>query len=35
MRESRGEERLVSFCGDGDVVEVGEGDGGVPEKEER
>jgi len=28
MRESRGEERLVSFCGDGDVVEVGEGDGG-------
>ena len=27
-RESRGEERLVSHCGDGDVVDVGEGDGG-------
>jgi len=27
-RESRGEERLLSFCGDGDIVDVGEGDGG-------
>jgi len=26
--ESRGEERLVSCCGDGDVVDVGEGNGG-------
>jgi len=27
-RESRGEEGLVSCCGDGDVVDVDEGDGG-------
>jgi len=27
-RESRGEEQLVSCCGDGDVVDVGEGNGG-------
>ena len=27
-QESRGEERFVSCCGDGVVVDVGEGDGG-------
>jgi len=27
-REARGEEGLVSCCGDGDVVDVDEGDGG-------
>ena len=27
-RESRGEEQLVSCCRDGDVVDVGEGNGG-------
>jgi len=35
-RESKGGERLVSCCGDGDIVEVGEGDDdGVVEREEK